>query len=107
MTGAALVEQGASGGDARCEQHSTDEPLRERFERDGLEQCRRGARVFCAFAVALLIVSAAYSWLYERDDLLASCSHIRISAAGGGQRHLLAARHGASARAGRASWRSR
>lgn len=59
------------------DQHAAD-PLRRLFEREGLEQCRNGARVFCAFCIAMLIVSGLYSWLYE-SEVFATLLLIRLS----------------------------
>jgi len=36
-----------------------------RFELEGLARARRGARIYCAFVVVMLCLSAAYSWTYE------------------------------------------
>ena len=48
--------------------------------------------MFCAFAAALLMVSATYSWLYERA-IFSELFGIRIERAGGGRGRVLAARH--------------
>lgn len=44
---------------------SETDALRARFARQGIHRCRRGAAVFCAFAAAMLLASAASSLYYE------------------------------------------
>ena len=44
--------------------------VRARFEREGRERTRRGARIYCAFCLALVVLSAIYSWAWELDIAL-------------------------------------
>jgi signal transduction histidine kinase len=47
--------------------HRSGEPgqASRRFELEGQRRARRGARIYCAFGVVMLCLSAAYSWTYE------------------------------------------
>jgi PAS domain S-box-containing protein len=55
-----------------------DDTLRRSFQRDGLARCRRGARLFCWFAIALLGVSAIGSYMDE-PDLFPALLGIRVA----------------------------
>lgn len=59
-----------------------DAALQASFEREGLGRCRRGARIFCGFVLALLAVSAAYSRLVE-PAIFAPLLRIRLAAIAG------------------------
>jgi signal transduction histidine kinase len=61
------------------DQAARDDTPEAHFEREGLERCRSGARFFCVFAIALLILSAIYSRLYEAE-IFDSLLHIRVIA---------------------------
>src|SRR5580765_1002281 len=61
---------------------SPDErPLDARFEAEAQEQSRRGIRIFCLFALALLVASAADSYVAEPDRFLVLLRIRLISAA--------------------------
>lgn len=56
-----------------------NDALRVQFARERLERCRRGAAVFCAFAAALLLLSAAYS-RFSEPLISAALLYIRVTA---------------------------
>jgi PAS domain S-box-containing protein len=61
---------------------SPDErPVDARFEAEAQEQSRRGIRIFCLFALALLVASAADSYVAEPDRFLVLLGIRLISAA--------------------------
>jgi signal transduction histidine kinase len=46
---------------------TAEDAVRARFERESTERARRGARIYCLFCLAMLALSAGYSWIWEHD----------------------------------------
>src|SRR5262245_40017930 len=61
----------AVSGAVRHPRFGHDTALRERFQYEGLVRCRRGVRLFCWLAIALLAVSAVNSYFQEPQLFLA------------------------------------
>jgi signal transduction histidine kinase len=62
------------------EEPSSETVVRARFEREGRERTLRGARIYCACCLAMVVLSATYSWASEPDIAL-SLFPIRLAAA--------------------------
>src|SRR4029453_6370548 len=58
-----------------------DDGVRERFEIEGPARCRKGARFFCWFAIALLGLSALNSYA-EGPDIFRMAVWVRLAAIG-------------------------